>query len=164
MANSNIVTQKIKAFTIVELIVVFIISSILIYAVLAIFTKTEKLFAVSFKDSFHRTEILMFSYIIEEDIRKAENISSRHNELNIETYKNSIIYNFEDEYIIRNNQSQIDTFAISILDFDTKTVSRENGQINQIEFSLPDIFGEEVFVYTKKYSRCQRFNSLIENR
>jgi prepilin-type N-terminal cleavage/methylation domain-containing protein len=145
--------KKLKAFTLMELLIGMIISSMVIasgyYAYSIIFDRFEKYRDV--KKKLVTGEQL--NSILNNDAFTADLISFRDDELVLtKGPEKSIRYHFYDERIIRTEQEVSDTFAIAAVDIQPQFLFPENNSfVQQFSFKATLLDEKAFFCFTKSY-------------
>ena len=105
--------QKLKAFTILELLVAMVISSLVISASYLTYDIVYKQFLTFKKVDSNVLQALTFSNILNNDIATGEFVYKSNNGINVIGFDgNETTYYFGSDHIIRNVAGVIDTFSI----------------------------------------------------
>lgn len=150
---------KIKAFTVVELLVAMIISGIAISLAAGLYLNIEKLFNDQLAQYDETDNVLLFRSFILNDFENAQTIFSDVEGIEIISDKNQMInYNFEGNCITRVKEQRTDTFYLDYENPETDTFNDELDLVN--EFSIDIRLGEMLYPLTirKEYSRSVLFN------
>jgi prepilin-type N-terminal cleavage/methylation domain-containing protein len=142
-----------KAFTLIELMVAMLISSVVIGIAMGIYVNLQKYALKSTeKDHFYK-ELLFFESSFRRDIENCCTIQAKSQELFIQNSSQLIIYDFSQEYILREWPDKIDTFHIPVTGFDLEYLDSEQAYINEIQLEFS--FGGDAIPYyiSKTYSR-----------
>lgn len=151
--------RKLKAFTILELIVALAISSVLIsigyYSVLVVF----KMFKGNVSQSQEITAYYLFKKTLDNDFRRCDFAGEGSDSpgLLLRSVKDSnrIAYEFRKNYIIRQMNNAVDTFHIQTSEFETGFYSNNIKLIKHISL-IHQLDGKPVrSIYTKRYSAFQ---------
>lgn len=144
------IDKKIKAFTLSEMLVVLVISSIVIAAAFLILTMVQKQFMVVQKNINNKQEINFFERLLWRDFNTYTiNYQKKKDLLMLTNNIDSIQYSFFKEYTIREK----DTFFVQIT---TKELFLDgnkvvNGVIDAIKIKTNPLFGnKKIFIYTSK--------------
>lgn len=144
------IDKKIKAFTLSEMLVVLVISSIVIAAAFLILTMVQKQFMVVQKNINNKQEINFFERLLWRDFNTYTiNYQKKKDLLMLTNNIDSIQYSFFKEYAIREK----DTFFVQIT---TKELFLDgnkvvNGVIDAIKIKTNPLFGnKKIFIYTSK--------------
>ncbi len=119
--------MKLKAFSLIEIIVAMFLSAIVISAVYSGYLFTHKQF---YKFSSIKTEIRTYFQLAEVMNREFETakriIKKSGRNLEIEMIDQSIQYSFESDYIVRTVREQTDTFLFKVNTVDVEGFTIEN--------------------------------------
>lgn len=144
------IDKKIKAFTLSEMLVVLVISSIVTAAAFLILTMVQKQFMVVQKNINNKQEINFFERLLWRDFNTYTiNYQKKKDLLMLTNNIDSIQYSFFKEYTIREK----DTFFVQIT---TKELFLDgnkvvNGVIDAIKIKTNPLFGnKKIFIYTSK--------------
>ena len=143
-------TRKITAFTLSELLVVLVISSIVIsltFVVLGLVQKQISKIQRTFKD---QQEIQLLERVLLQDMnRHSAFYQKEKNLLNLYSTKDSILYQFKDNYVIREK----DTFHLKVIEkqflLDNKIVDKGWIDALQLEFNQ-SYSAKNVFIFKIK--------------
>lgn len=150
--------KKLKAFTVLELIVSMAISTMLIGTCFLAYQIIINQFT-NYKITSQRTQdIVLCNYLLTRDINMAGSISQpEQGVFRLENGKTIITYTFELGYILRAKENSIDTFHLKTVDLETKEVTLLNSGgmqnlVTDMQFSLAD--EQEIFNlhFRKEYS------------
>lgn len=140
--------KKIQAFTLIEMIVVLILTSIVIGLAFSVLTLVQK-HMYSIQNNFTKnTELNKLEQSLWLDFNRYPKISydELENELQFTSEIDSITYKFKEQYIVKD----IDTFPIGLqsktLFFDGNTI--EKGKVDAIKLETSKIFqNQHLFVF-----------------
>jgi prepilin-type N-terminal cleavage/methylation domain-containing protein len=105
--------KRIPAFTMIELIVVMILSSVVIALTYSLFATTEKSVAMASGRNDRTNRVLQLQGLLNDDCNKASLVYYENNELKVERVDHRIIiYKLLPGKIIRNEEVYADTFRI----------------------------------------------------
>lgn len=146
--------SKVKAFTILEMLVNLTIMSIimgLIYFAYASFVKQ----VVNYQHSIDEQNELTSSYVqLKLDFYNADRIVKGYQRFTILTYDNKeVVYNITDRYLVRSQLHMKDTLPLQSLKIDSDfNVYTKEDLVTKIEVNT-DLFEEPIkFVVTKDYA------------
>lgn len=148
--------MKLKAFTIIELTVITLLSGIVISIAYFVFFILQKQYNTYDKTSKIQLEITTLNRLLTEDFQKADSIVSSTNSAFL-IYKNELVtdYKFEPNYITRNKSSVTDTFHLSTdnvsLILDEEPVSVPGIWLNELKFEANYHQKKLSFHFYKKY-------------
>lgn len=145
-----------KAFTLMELLVGMVISSIVIafgYSTYAIIYK-QYLSYKSVKTTV--VETMQLHTTMSNDFNNAECITFGENKLKLSGPDKLLMYNFIDSLVIRSEKEMSDTFQLAANDIQTTSVFNHginnDTLINSLQFNISVFDNKEHFTFTKKYS------------
>ncbi len=161
--------KKLRAFTLMELLVGMIISSIVISFGYAAYTLIYKQF-ISYRHTKEKVmELAQFDQVLSNDLLRAEVVYFHENALQF-FQKNAIRtlqYNFYDDLILRKENELTDTFKISQAQLKMHFLLPDKQLfLDQLSFDT-DVFGEkEHFTFDKTYSSETLMNneSVLKNQ
>ncbi|HET6227841.1 MAG TPA: prepilin-type N-terminal cleavage/methylation domain-containing protein [Bacteroidia bacterium] len=146
--------KKLAAFTLIELLIGMLISSIVItFGYLAYrFTNEQYLGYKQIKEQL--VEVSQFNTVFSEDLRRAEIVSSTAN--TIEMYYKQIPaldYEFAADYVVRKANALTDTFNIAAVRIEQQFVfPEERVFLQHLSFEATILKETEQFNFTKAYS------------
>ena len=155
--------SKLQGFTLVELIVAMIISTIVISSTIAIWLTVEGLFKRGMSDTYGDTGTVLFVSCIKTDMYRSENITASAHEIHFSFSEDpEIVYTFDDDYTVRTVQNSIDTFYVGIQDLQIIPHKTLPKVVKSISFSV--LLKNKIipFFLTKDYSNSRLFNYQIE--
>jgi prepilin-type N-terminal cleavage/methylation domain-containing protein len=143
-------TKKVAAFTLSELLVVLVISSIVValtFVVLGLIQKQISEIQRNFKD---QQEIQLLERVLLQDLNKHQAFYQKDKDLlNLYSTKDSVLYQFEATCIIRNK----DTFHLKVVDKQfllDNTIAKE-GWIDAIDLEFAQSYSaKNIFIYKVK--------------
>ncbi len=165
--------QKLKAYTLIEVIVTLLLSVIIIGAAItgySLINEQFRIFDISTKQSL---DILQFNAMMKTDIDRCEAIFYENEQLVLKQKNNVIIYRFEENKVFRNEQSVAYEEEINSKEIDLNIIKVETyfeGEIQYFgiidRFTLQiNNFGEpRILPYSKKYSAVQLMNFKNNNQ
>ena len=149
--------RKLKAFTIIELTVITLLSGIVISIAYFVFFILQKQYNTYDKTGKYQLEITTLSRLLTEDFQKSDSIISS-SEKSLLTYKNNIVtdYKFDVNYITRSKSSVTDTFHFNtentVLLLDEVPVSVPGIWIDELKFETNYHQKKLSFHFYKKYA------------
>ncbi len=160
--------QKFKAFTLIELLIGMIISSIVITFCYMSYTMISKQYMNYKLIKEELVDALQFNSILNNDIEKANSIHFNENKLIIVTEFNEILeYNFVERYILRNSDAVVDTFNLMPVNVAPNFVLNDGDAENKllVSFSFDaEVLGElEHFEFHKTYDAVTMVNADFRN-
>jgi len=159
-----------KAFTILEVIVSLLLSSIIIGMAILSYGMIEQQYRIFDEMTEENINLLQLHNHLRYDIDRADIIKYDNKQLVCNSLKSEIVYNLNDTYIKRNVIKPIqreDSIAIALKDiqpsFENKQM--EYGIIDKITLRFNHYEKMQNLTYNKKYSAVQlmNINSLIQN-
>lgn len=140
--------KKIEAFTISEILVVLVISSIVVGLSLTILNLVQKQMRTINRNNAKNTEIQQLERALTHDFQRYKlSYNSKKNQLKGVSVKDTVTYNFRDNFVLRNT----DTIKASIykptLYLDGNTV--KESAIDAIELQLSKKFTEKKLFISK---------------
>jgi|GEM_PF-3998322 len=154
--------KYIRAFTVLELIVVMIVSSIVILSLFTVMGNTQQLFRMSIAQSYKEVELLEFYQFLNDDIHSASAIQMQGADLLIQRGEDELRYEFFDGMVVRRHSVAIDTFYVRVQDFAIERHTDLHQYVGKISFRLSDVFEDIPLVIAKPYYRGQLFNMKIK--
>lgn len=143
-------TKKINAFTLSEMLVVLVISSIVIATAFLILSMIQQQFRVIQTNMNHKHEIGFFERILWQDFNKhSVKYLKDIDRLILTNHIDSITYSFYKDYVIR----ETDTLPIQTVQKELflDGVKVTSGNIDAIKIEiLPSLGCKKIFVYTSK--------------
>jgi prepilin-type N-terminal cleavage/methylation domain-containing protein len=146
--------KKLPAFTLMELLIGMIISSIVISFGYGAYSLVYKQYLSYKKIKNEIVEVTQLNTILYTDLVKAELVSFNENELAIDRKNNSpLLYDFNNSIVLRKDVGVIDTFKIEPAIITASFVfADQKALVNAFSFEAK-VWGEtEHFVFEKKYS------------
>ncbi|MHB8208036.1 PulJ/GspJ family protein [Mucilaginibacter sp.] len=152
--------KRVKAFTIMEITVVMLISAIVIGIAYTAFN----IIGQSYRSFQHKNEelavLIRLDELLRKDFSRADTISKTAGGIFVKTGTDSVTYAFEPDFTVRTS-TIIDTFKLNVQDvtasFETSPITTidpvsEQNRIDELDFSI--LFENEKIPYTyyKQYS------------
>jgi prepilin-type N-terminal cleavage/methylation domain-containing protein len=146
--------KKLPAFTLIELLIGMIISSIVIGFGYAAYSLIYKQYLAYKHVKEKVVEITLLNHVLSTDMLNAEIISFNENTLSlVGTNQNSLQYLFQDTLIVRTENELTDTFNISALNVKTDFLFPDQAIfVKQFSFDADALGEKEHFTFTKNYS------------
>lgn len=159
--------RKINAFTLLELLIAMIISSIVISFGYGVYSLLFKQY-LSYKKA--KTEIvntMQFNAIMNNDFCNSEEITFNDNTIAIfRKNKAPLRYLFNDHFILRKTDEITDTFKIAAANIQEKFVFKneqaQSALISEFSFDAQFAGDTEHFLFTKNYDAATLFNKEIK--
>jgi len=125
--------NKIKSFTIVEVAVTMVISSIVVAAAIYVFFTFNKVLFESNKINMADLELIQLQQIMKSDFIRANEIKYDYGSIIISNYRSEkTYYDIAKTYIIRDAANGIDTFNIEVYDSYIYYTSKNSKLVNEI--------------------------------
>lgn len=120
-------TYRLRAFTFVELLVVLLISSLIVFSAISIILISNKMTSVFFTNNASTQNLFALSMHLQDDIYFSRKIKPFYNEgITIISSKNEVNYTFSREYTIRTCEELTDTFFVQTNDWLVGTEVKQN--------------------------------------
>lgn len=154
--------RKIKSFTVLELIIVLVLTG----TVIAIAYSGASLFFKEFMIFQHRSDnaagISLLNRLFIKDFDRSDFIYKDNQQLKCVNRDKSIYYGFNSEYIIRRDSLIVDTFKVEISGVQSRFEGNEvmDGVIDNLAFSIFHNDDSIKFQYNKKYNAESFINYL----
>ena len=154
-------TKKLNAFTVSELLVVLVVSSLVITLALLVLNLTQKQIYAIQKNTEKSTEIRILERTLWQDMNRFSTIDydEKKEVLVLKHPLDSVRYTFDREYILRNK----DTFKIKIetKEFYLQTDKVKQGTVDAISLFLSKEYKpKELFIFTQKSAQFQMNTSI----
>ena len=148
--------RKIKAFTIIELVVVMILSGIIIGIVYSAYQIVNSQYGNYIKANKRITSEAVLTMLLNKDFASAHFIKKEGERIFFFDAENKVnTYRFEDDFIIRNSNAVVDTFFIPTLNIEMLFLSQAqgsyNGMIDELYFESAAVEGQ-IFRFKKLYA------------
>jgi hypothetical protein len=159
---------KMKAYTLVEVIVTMLLSAIIIGIAITGYSMTNDQFRIFDTSTKQSLDVLQFDAMMKTDVDKCNAIFWEDNELILKGENNIIIYSFDDEIILRKEQLQFEfegeikvkTIELRILKKATffENEQKDYGIIDTFILSINNFGRTQILPYSKRYSAVQLMN------
>ncbi len=155
--------MKIKAFTLVELIVVMIISTLVVGSLWTMYRFIQKRYGEAIDDNNRAEEILLFDQILREEFLESEyvTLTNASNLIFFFEGKPNVEYEFGKTFLARNQSGRTDTIRAALNRIDANYLNNSSGmkKIVSLYFQL-DYMGRlyDLF-YIKRYASRDLFNN-----
>lgn len=147
--------RKLKAFTLMELLIGMIVSAIVISFCYLSYAMIYKQFVSYRTVKQELVEALEFHSVLNRDFVDAQKATFRETELTLISYKNrNVIYNFEAEFVLRKTGEVVDTFFLEPTNISTDFLMTENNfskPVVQFSFDALVLGEQEHFLFNKRY-------------
>jgi prepilin-type N-terminal cleavage/methylation domain-containing protein len=148
--------MKLRAFTLMELMVTMVVSSIVIGAIYSGFDIVRKQFSVYQDKNGKVAELLFFNSLINKDIINASSVMRTDIELiMINNNDRKITWVMDEQMIVRRDHLSEETFDLPVRNFEcrlqSEEVTRENAYIDEILFDIYLKNDQQQFHFKKNY-------------
>ncbi len=152
--------NKVKAFTLLEIIIVLIISSTVITLAFWSYLNVSKYLKTYNENETLNQELVLFLSHFSNDISKAYTITEEKGYLHVNYYNSDPIeYDFYEDFIIRYFQNYPDTFKVSAVNYSYATEPLNDNWISEIHLTLQASGVEYPLVFNKYYTNQQLFQA-----
>ena len=125
--------KKIKAFTIIEILITMVLSSIVIGAAIYVFLTFNTLLTKTSKRNMQNLEIISLHHILKKDFIEADEIREEYSSLLIQFNDDKkVYYDFEEDCVIRDAIVSRDTFNIKVNDFKLYFLDEQSKLVTEI--------------------------------
>jgi len=150
---------RIKAFTLIEVLITMIISSIVIAFALWSYNNILSYLHRYKQNEAQNQETVLFLGLFNTDFNQANTIKYDRDELVLEYINQSpIYYDFYYDYCIRSTQNISDTLQINIFDIDCIKETISNTYVSDFYFTLALSDADYPMHYMKFYTPLQLYN------
>lgn len=139
-----------KAFTIVEIVIVLILTSIVISASMLLYSNMNKLQHSSFNKGEEEASLVLLTEVLRKDCQEASLLTYSASELKCISSKKSISYLFLDNYVLRKGLV-IDSFPFKAVDMHTSYADSSHTALNLLSFEFLVKADSIPFYYYKQY-------------
>ncbi|HLC83714.1 MAG TPA: prepilin-type N-terminal cleavage/methylation domain-containing protein [Bacteroidia bacterium] len=157
--------QKLKAFTLMELLIGMIVSAIVISFCYMSYGMIYKQF-INYKTVKQElVETMQFHSVLNRDFADAQKVLFKENELTLVNAKN-VSYNFETEFVFRQAGEVVDTFFLNPVNISVDYLMTENNlskPVVQFSFDALVLGEQEHFLFSKRYDAEMIVNNEIQN-
>jgi prepilin-type N-terminal cleavage/methylation domain-containing protein len=145
--------KRLKGYTIWEIIIVMVISSIVITLAASVFFRIRNYFHTNTGVYISGTDFIVLSDIMKRDFDRARVIHNKDSIIYLIDNKSRISYRFSEQYIVRNNNMITDTFHFVTGRFHVGTLPDHPDMIGQVEFEVILKKLKIPFCYYKQYEK-----------
>jgi prepilin-type N-terminal cleavage/methylation domain-containing protein len=160
--------KKLRAFTLLELLIGMIISSIVIGFGYAAYSLIYKQYLVYKQVKEKIVEITQLDHVLSTDMRNAEIISFNEHTLSLfGQNQHTLEYDFQDSLIVRKENELSDTFKIPAVNIQAGFLLPGNTAfVKQFSFDAAALDEQERFRYTKNYcaETLMNYEPLVKNQ
>ena len=146
--------NELKAFTLLELLVGMILSGIVLAATFTAYRVVTRQYETYRDKSKSITEVSLFVSQLEADVENAILITlGSENKINLQSAQRILEYRFSEKYVLRNDQSRTDTFAVSVKQIETfyksEKINSENSAVDEFRVRINYEGKTEEKIYVK---------------
>lgn len=158
-----LMNRRVDSFTLVELIVVLMISSFLIVFMVSGWYFVNRFYQQMEKTNEQVRKLYQLDQQLRDDFDRALWVSERERGLFLQLPKHAVLYKFYPMYIVRNQNVRVDTFLLEIQDYKTEFIETANGQELVTLLQLyPQAVDSRKILYQKKYDAQTLLNSELQ--
>lgn len=145
--------KKLKAFTIMEILITMIVSSIAISLIIGLYLNNQKALLQYMNISSVYSNNLDFLTLIKTDIEQSNYIIEAYSGIELHNKKQIIEYQFLESQVIRYTRTQADSFPVKIRDYEFLYLNNNSQWIEYINLSLNvDVFEKDILL-SKSYTK-----------
>lgn len=149
--------KKLFAFTIMEVLITMIVSSIAISLIIGVYLNNQKALMQYINISGVYANNLDFLTTLKTDINKSTYITENTDGIELHNKSTTIDYQFFENQVLRFTETNIDTFVIKIQNYEFLYLNDNSDCIEYINLSLTvDVFEKEILL-SKIYSNDTLF-------
>lgn len=158
--------RKIAAFTLMELLIGMIVSSIVITFGYMAYSLIYERFLDHKTVKMKMMETLQLNTTLANDLQKAEIISKEEDKLILVTKNGSQLqYEFDDDFIVRKQNETVDTFKVAAKNIQQQFLFPESTMfLQKFSFESEVLNEQEYFYFTKIYSSETLMNYFIQTK
>ena len=151
-----------RSFTLIELIVAMVISTIVIGATIAIWLNVDKLFKRGMEDTFSETNLVLFVTVFEHDMGRSETASVTSSDVMFSfLYDPPISYDINENYVVRTCLETSDTFKLKIEGVSMVPHDKIPELVKSISFTIRQDGKLYPMFFSKSYSNSRLINYQI---
>jgi hypothetical protein len=151
--------HKPGAYTIVEVLIVLVISGIVIATAVSAFISVQNLFAGTYRQNQSNDKLGMLYYVLNMDISESKRLTYSFVRLHAhKKFEPDIYYYLNDKNVIRETGYTKDTFMFSIRDVHSNYIKNGAYIIDTIKFTIYDHQTPYTWQFTKHYGTAMYFN------
>lgn len=158
------ITKKLKAFTIVELLVTMVITSIVVGLASSLYLNMQQYYTMSESGYGQNTDIIFVTSLLKNDMEQSVSVHSSYGLVSMQGKDNIVKeYDFSDDYIIRKIYYHRDTFFVKTQDLEIINLNSNSDLVSEIKASLVVDGAPMPLHLYKDYTRDVLFN-LYQNK
>ncbi|OFY26028.1 MAG: hypothetical protein A2X01_00250 [Bacteroidetes bacterium GWF2_35_48] len=163
--NLKIITgKKIKAFTMMELLVTIVISSLVIGFALGVYFHLNNYYLKGHSKFTEVNEVISLYSLMNTDMENAREMYVLSDRINFAGINTSICYKFYNEYIVREQQFSTDTFFIIVTNLQDEKIDPYSDLSGQVTFIAEKEKEQYPFTLKKKYASEVYFNLSLKKK
>jgi len=153
--------NKIRAFTVLELLIVMVLSGIVIGLTFLYFTQFRHYLQSTYREENTYAQLLRFQFALGKDITMATEVfSPSTDELQVKFADDEVLYVFDKEWVVRETTMASDTTKLKIIDVSFHTLEDHNDLVREVELEVETGSGEELsLAFAKDYSSAVLFRN-----
>jgi type II secretory pathway pseudopilin PulG len=146
--------SKLAAFTIIELIVVMLLTTVIATLSYLAINNTQQQYQSYEKSNDVGLEIAALNTLLKNDFHKAKDIQLINGAIVFQMTDYRVVYQFEEKKVKRTNQTKTDTLDVIVLDkqITFKNEPIQKGRIDQLQLECKYFEDKTTLMYTKSYS------------
>lgn len=157
--------QKLKAFTIIEVLVVVLISSIAVGTAATAYLLIQRYYGNFSTIYKHNYEVTSFHAILQNDIDRSHHVSGDSYNMYMFSDKDTLAkYTIENECVVRTCPLLTDTFRLQVKNTDIKTINAQTDYINTVSFTISHDGEDLTMRFDKIYSHKVLFTLDMKNK
>jgi hypothetical protein len=154
--NGHSIYGKVKAFTLVELVVAMVLAIIVIGIAYYAIQINQRSFSQAGKSLNKGVEVLQLQTLLKDDFSLAERIEWNSSVLRIFSHSGEFLYSFQDSIIVRDNQMITDTFRFSHYSVETSFLFDSPPLVEKINIAV----AQDSILYFNILARAAYSNQL----
>ena len=154
--------NKLKAYTISELVVALVVTAIVISIAGSILLLVKKQYSTYQSSNKELFNINLFQSLLNKDIENAERIYWGNNRLRLETGVNAIVYTFDESKVVRIQKGQTDEFLIQTNDLTIQSLE-DKDLVYTVAFEIVEEKHTYPVSLKKEYAPSTLLNPITNN-
>jgi prepilin-type N-terminal cleavage/methylation domain-containing protein len=151
--------RKVKAFTLIEVTVVLIISGTVMTLAMWSYSNVMKYLRTYNEQEAANQELVLFLSHFTADLEKAAVVTEKRGSLQLEFPESVVSYDFYSDLILRTEYQYPDTFFLKTLLFDYEPLPLQKDWVEQVYLTLELSGTEYPMAFYKNYSHQQLFQA-----
>jgi len=153
--------KKIEAYTIIELIIALMITSVIIIIAISLYFQLVHTNRSIEKNYNRNTELLQLKSVLSTDFERYENVEYSVNELYFQGRNNRCYYEFTDFGILRKYQEMVDTFKFEVIDLEYVLKNANSNKITKFTFNIKFYKNILPLTFYKDYNNDNNINNIL---